>query len=101
MSFHTHGAAISETLHGRKRWFLAPPGDDAKPPFEGDESQLQWVYRRLPLIPAAQRPLQCTVPAGWAIYIPSEWHHATLNLDDYNAFVSTFTHEPPTALDDL
>ena len=35
----------------------------------------------------------CTVGDGEAIYIPPQWHHATLNLDTYNVFVSTFTQE--------
>lgn len=39
----------------------------------------------------------CTVGEGEAIYIPPQWHHATLNLDAYNVFVSTFTQEPPVA----
>lgn len=99
VSFHTHGAAISETLHGRKRWFLTPP--DEPPQFNGDESQLQWLNWHLPHLPAEARPLQCTVSPGEAIYIPGEWHHATFNLDPYNAFVSTFTHEKPLSLDDV
>ena len=34
---------------------------------------------------------------GDAIYVPPNWHHATLNLGAWNAFVSTFTRETGTA----
>lgn len=98
--------------------FLTPPG--VTPSFEGDESQLQWLVRRFPTIEEAeQQPLVCTVRdagchtsrwswcyvdsyillfvlqvgAGYVIYIPGQWHHATFNLDMYNAFISVFTQE--------
>ena len=35
--------------------------------------------------------LECTISFGEALYFPSQWYHATLNLDKYTAFVSTFT----------
>lgn len=32
----------------------------------------------------------CILEPGELLYFPSEWMHATLNLDDYNVFVSLF-----------
>lgn len=106
-SFHTHDAAWSEPLHGRKRWYvfelrigpfidepcryLFPPG--AKPSFNADESQLQWLTYVYPLLDERDKPLECTVHVGETIYIPRDWYHATLNLDTYNVFVSVFTRE--------
>jgi hypothetical protein len=37
--------------------------------------------------------LECTAGEGEVLYIPPGWWHATLNLDEYNVFVSTFTSE--------
>ena len=37
---------------------------------------------------------ECTAHPGEVIYIPPQWWHATLNLDDWNAFFSVFTQEP-------
>jgi hypothetical protein len=114
VSFHTHGPAWGETIHGAKRWFLTPPG--TPPPFHEDESQLRWLSRFVtPRIwtrcgaaqdlqgcleamdwDAARLPdvLECTVFPGEVIYIPDGWWHATLNLDpQWNVFVSVFTHE--------
>ena len=86
--FHVHGPAFGETLHGRKRWFLAPPYQE--PRFDPAQSQLQWVNLVYPGLPKEQRPLVCTVSPGSLIYIPHHWWHATLNLDNYTVFMSTW-----------
>jgi ribosomal protein L16 Arg81 hydroxylase len=39
------------------------------------------------------RPLECTLSSGDILYFPNMWWHATVNVDDYTAFVSTFTQE--------
>ncbi len=149
VAFHTHGAAHAEVIHGRKRWYLTPPGK--RPVFDGDKSQLSWVLSRmggggggseggggnrkvweavLPSDPdyasmdAEGYPrsfidaslltggddgeggggggggggtglLVCTAGPGQVLYIPPQWWHATLNMDEYNVFVSVFTQEPP------
>lgn len=80
--FHVHGPAFSETLYGRKRWLLYSPS--SKPTFDPDESTLRWVSRE-------SAPLDCTVAAGEAIYIPDAWWHATLNADE-TVFISTFVN---------
>jgi len=118
VSFHTHGPAYAETVHGAKRWFLAPP--DSRPAFHPDRSSLSWVAGEYvtalrggcgggaradgPGWPArcwaaagnatvAAGVVECTVAEGEALYIPPGWWHATLNLEAWNVFVSTFTHE--------
>lgn len=88
--FHIHGAGYSETLVGRKRWLLYPP--DRRPPFDPDESSLTWVVRwrdGAPDIAAHGAPLDCTIGPGEALYFPSRWWHATLNIDEA-VFVSSF-----------
>ena len=205
VSFHTHGAAFAETLHGRKRWYLSAPA--ARPAFSGDASQLQWALVRearrrrlqraddamihtpmagvgLPIAGGGRYPdirpdvtpedafagpgpsidpghvvmdrgtagasdglafisgggdhdvdagtstfegepwhtgllhtsalnydcddadadgdayddgvLTCTCGEGEVLYIPPQWWHATLNLDAWTFFISTFTQEATT-----
>jgi len=38
-------------------------------------------------------PLECTIYPGDIIYFPDMWWHATINIDDYTAFVSTFVQD--------
>jgi oxalate decarboxylase/phosphoglucose isomerase-like protein (cupin superfamily) len=33
------------------------------------------------------------VGAGETLYVPSNWWHATLNLDEYGAFTTVFVRE--------
>ena len=88
--FHIHGAGYSETLIGRKRWLLYAP--DQRPPFDPDELSLGWGLRWQagdPAIAAHGPPLDCTISPGEALYFPSRWWHATLNVDEA-VFVSSF-----------
>ncbi|KAI6225345.1 JmjC domain-containing protein [Aphelenchoides fujianensis] len=85
--FHFHGPGFSETIFGKKRWFLTPYG---KPPaFDPDKSTLDWFLNALPKLKEADRPLECTVKAGEIIYFPHQWWHATLN-EQTSVFISTF-----------
>jgi len=97
--FHVHGDGFSEVIHGRKRWFLYPPGaEPALPEFAGqresffrpDASTLQWVLDVYPRLPPSARPLECVLGPGEALYFPTNWYHATLNLGE-TVFLSTFT----------
>lgn len=87
--FHTHGHVFAEVLHGRKRWFLQEPGPE--PRFDPDESSLRWVtYVRPGLESEALAKIQeCVCDPGDLLYIPSHWHHSTLNLGE-SVFMSTF-----------
>jgi hypothetical protein len=38
-----------------------------------------------------RKPWECTVHEGEVIYFPNLWHHATINLEKYTVFVSSFT----------
>ncbi|KAM6351724.1 jmjC domain-containing protein 8 isoform 2-T2 [Alca torda] len=85
--FHWHGPGYSEVIFGRKRWFLYPP--DKTPHFHPNETTLAWLHRTYPMLPPAQRPLECTLRPGEVLYFPDHWWHATLNLDT-SVFISTF-----------
>lgn len=43
--------------------------------------------------PSEKKPWECTVREGEMIYFPDRWHHATINLEKYTVFVSSFTTE--------
>ena len=45
-------------------------------------------------------PRLAAVNPGDLIYFPDRYWHATINLDPYTAFVSTFTQEHQLALSD-
>jgi ribosomal protein L16 Arg81 hydroxylase len=93
VSFHTHGAAFGETIIGKKKWFLSPP--TRRPIFNSSISQLDWS---LSMADKNQDVISCIVGEGEVIYIPPNWWHATLNLANWNSFVSTFTREKMTLL---
>eukprot|EP00474_Spongospora_subterranea_P008472 CRZ08930.1 hypothetical protein [Spongospora subterranea] len=72
--YHQHSDAVNLLTHGKKRWMITPPNDSA--------------YSRVPIhdyvessgqIPA----LTCEQYAGDAFYVPFDWGHAVLNLEDY------------------
>jgi len=43
--------------------------------------------------PSLKKPWECTINRGEMIYFPDQWHHATINLEKYTVFVSSFTTE--------
>ncbi len=46
-----------------------------------------------PSLPEYDLPYECTLSPGEMIYFPDGWYHATINLSQYTAFISTFTTE--------
>jgi len=98
VQWHVHGPGFSEAVHGRKHWLLVP--FDRRPDFHPDQTSLNWMHRNYPRAREENRddrnehrPLECTLNPGDMVYFPDMWWHATINLDDYTAFVSTFTQE--------
>eukprot|EP00939_MAST-03C_sp_MAST-3C-sp1_P005383 g5383.t1 len=89
--FHTHGDGWSEVIHGRKRWFLFPEG--IVPEFDTQHTQYKWTRDVYASMNATLRDslFECVLEPGDALYFPSNWYHATLNLDPYTAFVSVFS----------
>ena len=89
---HQHGPGWSESLVGRKHWFIAPP--DPAPTFEPNVTAYFWsldALRRGDVREGDGGILECTVHAGEAIYFPTNWWHATLNLDE-SVFISSFVN---------
>jgi hypothetical protein len=95
---HVHGPGFSETLIGRKRWWLAPPRP--KPAFDPNATALEWALSSRSGGGGAPTKgngdggvdfVACTVAEGEAIYFPDGWWHATLNLDE-TVFISSFVN---------
>ena len=92
VQWHIHGPGFAETIWGRKHWILLQHHD--KPVnFHPDRTSRNWMEYTYPKLPPDQRPFECTLEPGDVLYFPDMWYHATINLDPYTAFVSTFTQE--------
>lgn len=89
VQWHVHGPGFSEALHGRKHWILYPH----KPDYNPDYTSRHWMEYTYPNLSKKELPYECTLEPGDAVYFPDDWYHATINLDPYTAFVSTFTIE--------
>ena len=84
--FHDHSNTFNLLPHGKKRWLLLPPSGDGYEEYltAPDESitPQEWLRRhdadrggklRVPL-------KQCTQPEGTALFVPTGWRHAVINL---------------------
>jgi dipeptidase E len=89
VQWHVHGPGFSEAVHGRKHWILYKD----KPHFHPDQTSYNWMYYNYTAMETKERPLECTLYPGDMVYFPDMWWHATINLDDYTAFISTFVQE--------
>lgn len=85
--FHFHGPGWAEAVHGRKRWFLAPP--EHRPEFHPNKTTLQWFLEDYDRVKEQVHLHECTIRPGEAIFFPDGWWHATLNIDTA-VFISTF-----------
>lgn len=85
--FHFHGPGFSEVIFGSKRWFLYPPSEE--PVFNPNLTTLHWLVQEYPKLASIDKPLECTIRPGEALYFPDRWWHATLNIKS-SVFISTF-----------
>lgn len=112
VSFHFHGNGFSEVIHGSKMWFLFPANltnlitshfdsnmtvhkwyEEVYPAIKSFPSHHNYSANTLPdyiLEQLSPHLYECTIRPGELLYFPSFWMHATLNMDDYNFFVSDF-----------
>jgi hypothetical protein len=87
--FHFHGPGFLQQLHGRKRWFLYPPGH--RPRYDPNATTLHWVREELPKLPPGEKPpYDCVLDPLDVLYFPRDFYHATLNLGDYTVFIASF-----------
>ena len=89
VQWHIHGPGFSEAVHGRKHWVLYKD----KPEFHKDQTSRNWMEYNYVAMDPDERPYECTLEPGDLVYFPDMYWHATINLDPFTAFVSTFTQE--------
>lgn len=91
VSFHYHGPGFSETIIGSKRWFLFPPSTSMNT-FDPNMTVYEWVNDIYPSIIADSTNdlKECVIKPNEILFFPTNWIHATLNLEKYNFFVSLF-----------
>ena len=90
LNFHAHGAAWLLLVHGKKQWYLAPPGllteeelADSAEMRELDRSRLRARRAFQSARPASVDRLEvCVQHAGELLYIPEGWQHATVNIGE-------------------
>jgi hypothetical protein len=119
--YHIHGPGWSESIYGRKKWFLSPPMFE--PVFNGNETAARAAMRfkangnkakfkmktmnmngknenkkmknkngfDVDKYGNEKKVLACVVHPNQAVYFPDRWWHATLNLDE-SVFISSFVN---------
>ena len=89
VAFHFHGPGFSESIIGSKRWFLYPPNKEY-PEIDPNITVADWVKFHYDDWRKLSDSYECIIRPNEVLFFPSNWMHATLNLDKYNAFVSLF-----------
>jgi Cupin-like domain len=111
LPFHLHGETWLGLVHGRKRWFVYPPGysqpvdvqqsfnhlttaynwyesvypqlsDLEAPPVESVVTSTSSTTSTTTASPEGYRPLECVQEAGDLLYLPRGWSHMTLNIGE-------------------
>lgn len=76
--FHVHADALNAAVHGRKKWFVYTPSRT----IYSRKTTARWVQEDLPSLGEEHRPLECIQHPGDFVYVPLDWGHAVLNLDE-------------------
>jgi len=77
-----HGEVWAETLHGRRRWFAYPAHASPTGGFNPRRTSSQWLRDVYPTLADGDALHECVLSAGEALYLPTEWFHATLSLGE-------------------
>ena len=85
LGFHAHGHAWNAVVFGSKRWLLYPPGHrmaytEGKEEATDGVAWLRDVYPAVDGTPLA--PWECVSYPGDVVYVPADWLHATINLEE-------------------
>ncbi|CAM9337178.1 unnamed protein product [Choristocarpus tenellus] len=76
--FHIHSDAINLLLSGTKRWWMVTPRQAS---FSRQHISA-WVDGEYPGLSEEERPMECVQGPGDIMYVPSDWGHAAMNLED-------------------
>ena len=82
---HFHTDAVNYLMHGRKRWFLYPPG--------AAEWSLQPASEFMHSVALEQgAPIECVQHSGDMLYVPKGWGHSTINIEASIGVAYEFSH---------
>lgn len=87
LGFHTHGPTLLALLHGFKFWMMAPhraklPRAWLDPVRAHGRRLVEIVSNASDAERARAGLLKCLQPPGTALFLPSHWWHATVNVGD-------------------
>jgi len=82
VGFHRHAAAFQYLVHGKKRWWMYPIGQDPPGGIHGSWGIQDWVDKVHPHLLDDMKPLECMQSEGDLIFVPEGFSHAVLNLAD-------------------
>lgn len=76
--FHIHADALNAVVSGSKRWFVYTPARTlySRTPVK------EWLETEYPLLSEDEKPLECVQEAGDMVYVPLDWGHAVVNLEE-------------------
>jgi histone arginine demethylase JMJD6 len=75
---HFHTGAFNAVLFGRKRWFLHPPSTA----YWANKPALPWLMDGDAHGVGVDQPLECMQHPGDVLYVPPQWGHAVINVED-------------------
>jgi ankyrin repeat protein len=81
---HFHVSAMNWAIVGRKRWFLWPPAER----FWSNKPSLEWLQQDYCNLPSP--PIEVIQNPGDIIYVPRDYGHAVINLEDSVAVAFEF-----------
>jgi hypothetical protein len=88
---HYHGSAFNAAIVGRKRWFLYPQSIS----YWSKKPTLAWLLDGdAHGAGAGEQPLECIQHPGDVMYVPTEYGHAVINVEDSIAFAQEVMQVP-------
>lgn len=76
--FHIHADAVNAVVKGSKRWFIYTP---ARTLYSRTPIQ-EWIDKDYQSLAEESKPLECIQEAGDMVYVPLDWGHAVVNLEE-------------------
>lgn len=76
--FHIHSDAVNAVVAGSKRWFVYTPKRTlySRTPIQ------EWIDGDYTRLSEGEKPLECIQEAGDVVYVPLDWGHAVVNLEE-------------------
>lgn len=76
--FHIHADALNAAVSGLKKWFVYTPART----IYSRKTIKRWAEEDYPELKEQERPLECIQKPGDVVYVPLDWGHAVLNMEE-------------------